>query len=161
MVFLSKLDSSWTIEPDNQNKFVMLIISLISGEYRLLLQELLTINEETIGEESKHIDKHNQDENKEDKNSYNHCEQEQQMKIQLSNIERIKRILNLSFVCYEIFDNILKFLVGDDNNNNDNDNNDNQIDWQELSSTALQLIQKVLNFFFFKVFYFLLIFFRK
>jgi hypothetical protein len=88
MVFLAHLNPVWTTNHTSSkdgNKFVMVVVSLICGEYRLLLQELLTITTERS----------------EDQSTSQIHEQ------------RFQRSIDLAFVCSEIFDLIFSFLVGD------------------------------------------------
>lgn len=115
MVFLAHLNPVWTtnhITPKD-NKFVMAIVSLICGEYRLLLQELITISTER---------------------SEVNSESPQDSKI---HEQRLERLINLICVCCEIFDLIFSFLVGDIIDENIVGC------WQNLPSGTLQLIQKV------------------
>ena len=146
MVFLSKLNPIWTIQntnkqKKNENKFIMLIVSLIYGEYRLLLQELTTIHE---GDDEE-LEKEEKEEEKKEEEKNN----QQHKNIQLLNKEqRILRILNLSFVCYEIFDIIFSLLIGEEEED-DLTSNNQTTNWQELSSTTLQLIQRVYFYFLF------------
>jgi hypothetical protein len=121
MVFLSHLDPSWTLNPSSRgdNKFVMLIVSLICGEYRLLLQELTTLS--TEGEES-------------EMNDVTHP---------LITHHRSRRAMNLCCVCAEIFDTVFSLLVGDGTEEEEEDAGGC---WQSLSAGTLQLIQKVTFF---------------
>jgi hypothetical protein len=115
MVFLAHLNPMWTTNhtSSKENKFVMAIVSLICGEYRLLLQELMTMSTERSEEGSQSI-------------------QDSQIHEQ-----RFQRSINLMCVCSEIFDLIFSFLVGDVMDD------DIPGCWQSLSSGTLQLIQKV------------------
>lgn len=81
MVFLSRLDPVWT----QDQKFIMFLVSLICGEYRLLLQELTTLAEHT---------------------------EETSSNLEIID-QRIDRCEKLLCVCYEIFDLFFSLLVGE------------------------------------------------
>jgi hypothetical protein len=124
MVFLSHLDPAWTLNPSSSrgdNKFVMLIVSLICGEYRLLLQELTTLSTESedgeVNDESK-----------------------VQTDLAMAH-HRSHRAKNLCCVCSEIFDAVFSLLVGDGAEGEDEEEATGC--WQSLSAGTLQLIQKV------------------
>lgn len=84
MVFLARLDPSWTTNSQD-SKFIMFIVSLICGEFRLLLQEISSL-----------------------------VEQVEDTACDIVALEkRSDRGVNLLCVCFEIFDLYFSFLVGE------------------------------------------------
>jgi hypothetical protein len=107
-VFLQHLSPTWTMGTDkasensSETNFPILLVTIISNEHRILLHELVNIAEL----EASHNDGVGELERESDLN-------EPSCRLSLKKHQtRLRRILKIAFVCYDIFDRILELLIG-------------------------------------------------
>ena len=138
VVFLSRIHPSWTLEesvdgdgPDKSGRFAMVLCSIVCGEFRLLEHECVHMldlmgcatNEQILATSGGNTPSGDTD-IRPDKYNDTYI------------LQRLQRVVRMSFVCYEIFDVILSLLVGEGATG---------VGWGDLPGEVMGVLQKEMS----------------